>query len=87
MLTRANTLPGPAPDIEPSAIRSLRADRALLAAHLDALPSGAKRPRGQIDANLAIARAKIEDAESFDEAVSYLTPREIFAVLEPLPEW
>jgi hypothetical protein len=30
---------------------------------------------------LAIARAKIEDAENLDEALSYLTPRETFAVL------
>ena len=40
-----------------------------------------RRNRGQVDPNLAIARAKIEDAESFDEALSYLTARETFAVL------
>jgi len=40
-----------------------------------------RRGRGQIDPHLAIARAKIEDAETFDEALGYLTARETFAVL------
>jgi membrane glycosyltransferase len=39
------------------------------------------RIRGQIDPHLAIARAKIEDAESFDEALGYLNSHETFAVL------
>jgi membrane glycosyltransferase len=39
------------------------------------------RNRGQIDPHLAIARAKIEDAESFEDALGYLGPRELFAVL------
>ena len=39
------------------------------------------RNRGQIDPDLAIARAKIEEANSFDEALGYLNSRETFAVL------
>jgi membrane glycosyltransferase len=61
-------------------LRKLRDDPDLLSAHLKSLQAIPRR-RGQIDAHLAIARAKIEDAESFDEAVRYLTTRETFAVL------
>jgi membrane glycosyltransferase len=39
------------------------------------------RRRGEIDPRLAIARAKIEDAISFDEAVTFLDRGETFAVL------
>jgi membrane glycosyltransferase len=39
------------------------------------------RIRGRIDPHLAIARAKIDDAESFDEALGYLSARESFAIL------
>jgi membrane glycosyltransferase len=52
-----------------------------LDAHLINLPGEKPRKRGQIDPHLAIARAKIEDAETFDEALGYLTARETFAVL------
>ena len=45
------------------------------------VPDEKRGNRGQIDPHLAIARAKIEDAETFDEALDYLTPRETFAVL------
>ena len=45
------------------------------------LPDEKRRNRGQIDPHLAIARAKIEDAENFDEALGYLTARETLAVL------
>lgn len=53
----------------------------MLDKHLANLPVDQRRNRGQIDPHLAIARAKIEDAQTFEEAVSYLTPRETFAVL------
>jgi membrane glycosyltransferase len=61
-------------------LRELRGDRDLLSAHLKSLRA-TPRIRGQIDPYLAIARAKIEDAESFDEALGYLSSRETFAVL------
>jgi len=55
-----------------------------LDAHLMNLPRDRSRRRGQINPHLAIARAKIEDAETFDEALGYLTSREEFAVLGSL---
>jgi membrane glycosyltransferase len=39
------------------------------------------RKRGEVDPHLAIARAKIEDAETFEEAAGFLSAREKFAVL------
>jgi membrane glycosyltransferase len=62
-------------------LRELRDDETLLAAHLRNCAGMRRRNRGEVDPHLAIARARIEDAESFDEAVGYLTPRETFAVL------
>jgi membrane glycosyltransferase len=58
-----------------------RSDPRLLDAHLMNLPRDRSRIRGQINPHLAIARAKIEDAETLEEALGYLTSREEFAVL------
>ncbi len=52
----------------------------LCAAHLRSLVDE-PRSRGQIDPDLAIARAKIVEAEDFDEAVSFFSTRETFAAL------
>ena len=86
VLTRANELIAKAlvdapPHFNSSPLHELRADRRLLEAHLKALSGHTPRVRGQIDPNLAVARAKIEDAASFDEAVSFLTSQETYAVL------
>ena len=83
VLVRANELASAADEggIAAVPLQALRDDRQLLEKHLANLPADQRRGRGQIDPHLAIARAKIEDAQDFDEAVSYLTPREIFAVL------
>jgi membrane glycosyltransferase len=59
----------------------LRDDHNLLETHLINLPGDRRRNRGQIDPDLAIARAKFEEAENFEEALGYLTTRETFAVL------
>ena len=40
-----------------------------------------RRIRGQVNTHLAIARAKIEDAESLEEALRFLNQRETFAAL------
>ena len=53
----------------------------MLKHHLDSIGPKAERRRGQIDPHLAVARAKIDDAETFEEAVGYLTARETMAVL------
>jgi len=62
-------------------LRELRDDPVLREAHMNNLSGGQPRRRGVIDARLAIARAKIADAISFDEAVTFLDRGETYAVL------
>jgi len=82
VLVRANELAKASSGLAtPSALLRLRDDQSLLETHLVNLPGDQRRHRGQIDPDLAIARAKIDDAEHFDEAIGYLTTRETFAVL------
>jgi membrane glycosyltransferase len=81
VLARANELANALHQGVPCPIRELRDDPGLREAHLGNLSGQKPRNRGQIDPHLAIARAKIEDAECFDEALEYLHPRETFAVL------
>jgi membrane glycosyltransferase len=80
VLLRANELINTAHRAVPCPLQELRNDADLLSAHLKSLQS-MPRLRGQIDPHLAIARAKIEDAETFDEALGYFNPGETFAVL------
>jgi membrane glycosyltransferase len=82
VLVRANQLADDAGHVVVgSALVDLRNDPELLEDHLANLPDDKQRTRGQIDPHLAVARAKIEDAENFEEALSFLTTREITAVL------
>jgi membrane glycosyltransferase len=81
VLLRANELAVASGETVECSLLALRNDDRLLDAHLKNLPADRPRNRGQINPQLAIARAKIEDAETFDEAVGYLTAPEIFAVL------
>jgi membrane glycosyltransferase len=81
VLIRANELTKVCDEVVTSPLLELRNNSELLQNHLMNLPSGERRNRGQIDPDLAIARAKIEDADNFDEALRYLTSREEFAVL------
>jgi len=81
VLVRANELSKDSDEIAAAPLRVLRDDPQLRENHLANLPADKRRNRGQVDPHLAIARAKIEDAESFDDAASYLTARETFAVL------
>ncbi|MET0876880.1 MAG: glucan biosynthesis glucosyltransferase H, partial [Tardiphaga sp.] len=80
VLERANALAQLAPAYATSPLRELRQDPELREAHLRALAE-IPRKRGQIDADLAIARAKIDEADDFEDAVNYLSPRETFAAL------
>ncbi|GJE65075.1 Glucans biosynthesis glucosyltransferase H [Methylorubrum aminovorans] len=63
------------------ALAALHADAALAQAHAAMLPEGAPRPRGNIDADHTLARAKIVEAETVAEAQAWLTPKERFALL------
>ncbi len=80
VLVRANELADSGRENVAGPLQELRGNPDLLRTHLINLPAK-PRHRGKIDPHLAIARAKIEDAESFDEAVGYLSQRETFAVL------
>jgi membrane glycosyltransferase len=64
------------------ALAELRQDPELARQHFSSLPLARSRKAGQVDVDLAVARAKIDDAESFDEAVRFLTQREKLAVLK-----
>ncbi len=81
VLLRANELANDSNYVIVPALVELAHDRDLLESHIANLPDIEHRIRGQIDPHLAIARAKIEDAETFEEALSFLTKREEMAVL------
>jgi membrane glycosyltransferase len=85
VLRRANELGDRLRQAVADPLQELRTDPGLCAAHLRSLSAPARPIRGQVDPHLAVARAKIEDAENFDEAVGYLNPRETFAVLNSRP--
>jgi membrane glycosyltransferase len=68
--------------IEPrGALIELRQNPALLGPHLQSLETP-PRKSGQIDIDLAIGRAKIEQSDDFEEVVSSLSARETLAVLK-----
>jgi membrane glycosyltransferase len=81
VLMRANELANALHQTIACSLRALRDDRTLREAHVKNLSAQKPRNRGQIDPHLAIARAKVEDALSFDEALEYLSSRETFALL------
>jgi membrane glycosyltransferase len=81
VLARANALANAPHPAMACPLRALRDDPDLRQAHLSNLSGARRRNRGQVDPHLAIARAKIADAEGFEEALGYLTARETFAVL------
>ncbi|KRR29971.1 glucans biosynthesis glucosyltransferase MdoH [Bradyrhizobium retamae] len=81
VLARANELASAPHSSLPCPLRELLDDARLLEAHLNNLSGQRPRKRGDVDPHLAIARAKIEDAETFEEAAGFLSPREKFAVL------
>jgi membrane glycosyltransferase len=82
VLVRANELARNSVNaIVVSALMELSDDRELLEDHLANLPDDHQRIRGQIDPHLAVARAKIDEAVDFEEALSFLATRETMAVL------
>ena len=81
VLARANKLANALHQTVSCPLLELRCETQLREAHLETLSRQTPRKRGEIDPHLAIARAKIEDAETFDEAAAFLSSREKFAVL------
>ena len=81
VLARANELANAPHSPLSCPLNELRRDAGLREAHLNNLSGQRPRNRGEVDPHLAIARAKIEDAETIEEATEYLSHRETFAVL------
>jgi membrane glycosyltransferase len=81
VLARANELMSVSARIAASPLLELREDSQLLENHLMNVRDYKQRKRGDVDTHLAVARAKIEDAETFEDVLDYLTEQETFAVL------
>jgi len=81
VLLRANELVGASRQAVSCPLFELRRNADLREAHLTNLRGPKPRNRGEVDFHLAIARAKIDEAETFDEAATFLSSREKFAVL------
>ncbi|HEV7258447.1 MAG TPA: glucans biosynthesis glucosyltransferase MdoH [Bosea sp. (in: a-proteobacteria)] len=62
-------------------LRALHADPALREAHELMLPENQPRRRGEIEADRALAQAKLVDAETIDDAAIWLKPKERMVVL------
>jgi membrane glycosyltransferase len=82
--TRANALTlelaGLGHDDE-DALRALHADPGLRERHEAMLPAASPRRRGEIDTDRALAEAKIADAETIEDAIAWLKPKERMVVL------
>ena len=81
VVLRANELAASARIEIAEALPQLRQDADLLKYHLDTLPHVGPDKSRQIDVPFATACAKIEQCETFDEAVSWLDKSETRAVL------
>ena len=82
VLSRANELA--AIDVEEAAadpIARLTREPVLYDTHLRMLGEPGPRPKGEIDVELLVALAKIDDAENCREAAALLQGKELFAVL------
>src|SRR4051794_9949566 len=81
LLQRARELAGLDRIQARGALIELRQNPALLGPHMQSLETP-PRKSGQIDIDLAIGRAKIEQSDDFEEVVSSLSARETLAVLK-----
>ncbi|MCK1286548.1 glucans biosynthesis glucosyltransferase MdoH [Bradyrhizobium sp. 44] len=81
LLQRARELASQARIQAHGALLELRQNPALLGPHMQSLETP-PRKSGQIDIDLAIGRAKIEQSDDFEEVVSSLSARETLAVLK-----
>jgi membrane glycosyltransferase len=62
-------------------IRALYDDAGLRERHIEMLPSAPHRKRGEIETDRALAEAKLVDAETIDDALSWLKQKERMVVL------
>jgi membrane glycosyltransferase len=62
-------------------LRAIHGDAAFRAQHELFLPSAARRRRGEVDIEEAVATVKLNDAKSLDEAIAWLKPKERMALL------
>ena len=72
---------GGSPDEPANGLALLYEDADLQAAHESLKASGAPRRRGDITPEWALAEAKLGDAESVDQALAWLRPKERMAIL------
>jgi membrane glycosyltransferase len=85
VLIRADELATSARIEMTGALQQLRQDDALLNRHLASLSPASRTKSGQVDVALATARAKIQECDSFEEAVAWLDRDEVRAVLTNPP--
>jgi membrane glycosyltransferase len=81
VLCRANELSASVGVRIAPALVELREHAALLAFHIAQLPPPRAARPDTIDANLAVGRAKVDASDTFEQAVSHLSPKEIFSIL------
>jgi membrane glycosyltransferase len=60
---------------------ALHDDHAFRDAHDALLPPAARRRRGEVETEIAMATAKLNDAKSLEEALRWLTPKERMALI------
>ena len=64
-----------------NAIRAIHGDPLLRARHEAMLPAADRRRRGEIDRDRVVAEAKVEDAETIEDLLEWLHPKETMVVL------
>jgi membrane glycosyltransferase len=62
-------------------IRLIHADPVFRKAHEEFLPEYRRRPKGEISPERALAEAKLNDAETIDDAIAWLKPKERMVAL------
>ena len=84
IVRRSNELTGELSGLgidETDGLMAIYADTALRQRHIQLLPEAPRRMRGRVDAHRAVAEAKLIDAETVQEAGSWLEGRERAIVL------
>jgi membrane glycosyltransferase len=85
VIARANALASERARLDaniPQGLYLLHGDPQFRAFHLACLPKQPKRQKGNITPEWALADAKLADARTIDEAISWLQPKERMAILQ-----